>query len=176
MRASCGEGLHSSVWADLAEAGKAPRPGAHVRARGCLLHGRADGGRALLPDYHDQRRRAGAAAASPRSPRSGCRSILPFKYDPSFAPAAQKSAVTLGMGMTEKQGGTDVRAATTKAEPVGERGSGAEYIVTGHKWFMSAPMSDAFLVLAQARGRAHLLPDAALPARRQRERVCISSA
>ena len=52
--------------------------------------------------------------------------------------------------MTEKQGGTDVRAATTTAEPVGGGGPGGEYLITGHKWFMSAPMSDAFLVLAQA--------------------------
>ena len=56
------------------------------------------------------------------------------------------------MGMTEKQGGTDVRANTTTAMPAGAGGPGAEYIVTGHKWFMSAPMCDAFLVLAQAPG------------------------
>src|SRR6185312_17521837 len=68
----------------------------------------------------------------------------------SFAPAGAKTAVTVGMGMTEKQGGTDVRAATTTAEPVGGGGPGGEYRITGHKWFLSAPMSDAFLVLAQA--------------------------
>ena len=56
------------------------------------------------------------------------------------------------MGMTEKQGGTDVRANTTKAAPAGNGGPGAEYLITGHKWFMSAPMCDAFLVLAQAPG------------------------
>ena len=56
------------------------------------------------------------------------------------------------MGMTEKQGGTDVRANTTTAEPVGGGGPGGEYRITGHKWFMSAPMCDAFLVLAQAPG------------------------
>jgi putative acyl-CoA dehydrogenase len=56
------------------------------------------------------------------------------------------------MGMTEKQGGSDVRASTTTAEQAGGGGPGGEYIVTGHKWFMSAPMSDAFLVLAQAPG------------------------
>ncbi len=68
------------------------------------------------------------------------------KYDSRFGPIEQKTAATIGMGMTEKQGGTDVRANTTKAEPVG----GDEFVLTGHKWFMSAPMSDAFLVLAQA--------------------------
>ena len=56
------------------------------------------------------------------------------------------------MGMTEKQGGTDVRANTTTAAPAGNGGPGAEYLITGHKWFMSAPMCDAFLVLAQAPG------------------------
>ncbi len=56
------------------------------------------------------------------------------------------------MGMTEKQGGTDVRANTTVARPVNGGGPGAEYELTGHKWFMSAPECDAFLVLAQADG------------------------
>ncbi len=76
--------------------------------------------------------------------------VLPYSYDPSFAAAPGKSAVTLGMGMTEKQGGTDVRASTTLAEPIAGGGPGGEYLLTGHKWFLSAPMSDAFLVLAQA--------------------------
>jgi putative acyl-CoA dehydrogenase len=73
--------------------------------------------------------------------------ILSRTYDPSFRPAAEKAGLTLGMGMTEKQGGTDVRANTTRAVPAGEG-----YLVTGHKWFLSAPMCDAFLVLAQAPG------------------------
>jgi putative acyl-CoA dehydrogenase len=66
-------------------------------------------------------------------------------YDPSFAPWWTKRGMTLGMGMTEKQGGTDVRANMTRAERTGDG-----YRITGHKWFMSAPMCDAFLVLAQA--------------------------
>ncbi|MEM8935094.1 MAG: acyl-CoA dehydrogenase family protein [Pseudomonadota bacterium] len=65
-------------------------------------------------------------------------------YDPAFVPAAQKSGVTIGMAMTEKQGGSDVRANTTRAEEDGNDG----YLLTGHKWFCSAPMSDAFLTLA----------------------------
>lgn len=72
-------------------------------------------------------------------------------YDRRHVPLAEKSAVTLGMGMTEKQGGTDVRSNTTRAEPLGASATG-EYRITGHKWFMSAPMSDAFLILAQAEG------------------------
>ena len=66
-------------------------------------------------------------------------------YDPAFAPWWTKRGMTLGMGMTEKQGGTDVRSNMTWAEPDGDA-----YRITGHKWFMSAPMCDAFLVLAQA--------------------------
>jgi putative acyl-CoA dehydrogenase len=68
-------------------------------------------------------------------------------YDPSFAPWWTKRGMTMGMGMTEKQGGTDVRANITRAERDGDA-----YRITGHKWFMSAPMCDAFLVLAQAEG------------------------
>ena len=66
-------------------------------------------------------------------------------YDPAFAPWWTKRGMTLGMGMTEKQGGTDVRSNMTRAERDGDA-----YRITGHKWFMSAPMCDAFLVLAQA--------------------------
>jgi putative acyl-CoA dehydrogenase len=78
--------------------------------------------------------------------------ILSRTYEAELAPIAKKRSVTFGMGMTEKQGGTDVRANTTRAEPMGETGGpGALYRITGHKWFLSAPMSDAFLVLAQTK-------------------------
>ena len=78
--------------------------------------------------------------------------IASDRYDPRFLPVAQKTAVTLGMGMTEKQGGSDVRANTTRAEPDGEGAWGRRFAITGHKWFFSAPMCDAFLVLAQSPG------------------------
>ncbi|MEU9477565.1 acyl-CoA dehydrogenase family protein [Streptomyces sp. NPDC048191] len=68
-------------------------------------------------------------------------------YDRELRPAARKPGALFGMGMTEKQGGSDVRANTTEARPLAEAGA---YALTGHKWFCSAPMSDAFLVLAQA--------------------------
>ncbi|GMQ93818.1 MAG: acyl-CoA dehydrogenase family protein [Acidimicrobiia bacterium] len=74
------------------------------------------------------------------------------RYDRSFAPMADKTGILLGMGMTEKQGGSDVRANTTVAEPIEAGGPGSEYLLTGHKWFMSAPMCDGFAVLAQAPG------------------------
>ncbi|MBQ0998575.1 acyl-CoA dehydrogenase family protein [Streptomyces sp. RK62] len=70
-------------------------------------------------------------------------------YDRGLRPAAGKAGALFGMGMTEKQGGSDVRANTTRAVPLAESGT---YALTGHKWFCSAPMSDAFLVLAQAPG------------------------
>lgn len=77
---------------------------------------------------------------------------LSRSYDPTFQPATKKKGVMLGMGMTEKQGGSDVRSNTTVAEPIDGGGPGGEYSITGHKWFMSSPMSDAFLVLANAPG------------------------
>jgi putative acyl-CoA dehydrogenase len=70
-------------------------------------------------------------------------------YEPGLRPAADKPGALAGMAMTEKQGGSDVRSNTTRAEPLAASG---EYALTGHKWFCSAPMSDAFLVLAQAPG------------------------
>jgi putative acyl-CoA dehydrogenase len=70
-------------------------------------------------------------------------------YDSRFMPMPDKSAVTMGMGMTEKQGGSDVRANTTSATREGSDEWGERYRLTGHKWFFSAPMCDAFLVLAQ---------------------------
>jgi putative acyl-CoA dehydrogenase len=86
-----------------------------------------------------------ALAAEPDLLAKTMPAIATRSYDPSFAPWWTKRGMTLGMGMTEKQGGTDVRANMTRAERDGEA-----YRITGHKWFMSAPMCDAFLVLAQA--------------------------
>ena len=71
-------------------------------------------------------------------------------YDPASVPAAEKGSAICGMAMTEKQGGSDVRANTTTATPLNGGGPGAEYEIVGHKWFCSAPMSDLFLILAQA--------------------------
>jgi putative acyl-CoA dehydrogenase len=89
-----------------------------------------------------------ALAAAPAALAQLLPLIRSRQYDPSFRPFWEKTGATLGMGMTEKQGGSDVRANTTRARPIG----GDEYEITGHKWFMSAPMCDAFLVLAQAKG------------------------
>ena len=78
--------------------------------------------------------------------------ILSYEYEPRLVPAREKGSALIGMAMTEKQGGSDVRANTTRASATGRGGPGEVYVLTGHKWFCSAPMSDAFLVLAQAPG------------------------
>ena len=88
-----------------------------------------------------------ALRAEPDLARAWEPKILSPLYDPQFRPIQDKSGVLLGMGMTEKQGGSDVRANTTRAEQIG---TSREYLITGHKWFCSAPMCDAFLILAQA--------------------------
>jgi putative acyl-CoA dehydrogenase len=136
--------LHCSPWKD-------PRPGAHV-ARGaafmCFSQAEAGVGCPISMTYSViPALRTQPELAAEWEPR-----FLSSTYDPANAPASQKAGALAGMGMTEKQGGTDVRANTTLARPVNGGGPGAEYELTGHKWFMSAPQCDAFLVLAQADG------------------------
>ncbi|MDD0816094.1 acyl-CoA dehydrogenase family protein [Curvibacter sp. HBC28] len=75
--------------------------------------------------------------------------LLSLEHDPRDLPLAQKTSITIGMGMTEKQGGSDVRSNTTRAVPSGSGPWGDEYLLTGHKWFFSAPMCDGHLVLAK---------------------------
>jgi putative acyl-CoA dehydrogenase len=136
--------LHCSPWKD-------PRPGAHV-ARGaafmCMSQAEAGIGCPISMTYSViPALRTQPELAEQWEPR-----FLSNTYDPANAPATEKAGALAGMGMTEKQGGTDVRANTTVARPVDGGGPGAEYELTGHKWFMSAPQCDAFLVLAQADG------------------------
>jgi putative acyl-CoA dehydrogenase len=76
--------------------------------------------------------------------------VLSTEYDPGLGWVEGKKGATIGMAMTEKQGGSDLRANDTKATRLGRTELGEEYLITGHKWFCSAPMSDAFLTLAQA--------------------------
>lgn len=70
-------------------------------------------------------------------------------YDPAYAPVTTKTAATVGYAMTEKQGGSDLRAVVTTARPIGRRGPGEAYLLDGHKWFCSAPMSDGFFTVAR---------------------------
>lgn len=142
MRLAVTEGLHAAPWSE-------PRPGAHVaRAAAFIVQGQVENGvqcpiTMTFGSVPTLRRQIGIASAwLPK--------IQSRDYDPHFLPVTEKTGALIGMGMTEKQGGSDVRANTSRAEPASDGGTGAEYLITGHKWFFSAPMCDAFLILAQA--------------------------
>src|SRR5256886_4783979 len=143
MAESVAAGLAASTWRE--DATPAPAPAQVTRAARFYMAAQVETGH-LCPITMTH-----AAVAAFAVERALVAQFMPQimsrRYDPRFRPWWEKGGVTLGMGMTEKQGGTDVRTNTTRAEPAGEA-----YAITGHKWFMSAPMCDAFLVLAQARG------------------------
>ncbi|WLA78506.1 acyl-CoA dehydrogenase family protein [Bradyrhizobium elkanii] len=140
MAHSAHAGVHNSTWsADGRPAGGAAEV---VRAAKFYIAAQVETGH-LCPIT--MTRASVAALASQPDILSKTMPVIGTRaYDPTFAPWWTKRGMTLGMGMTEKQGGTDVRANMTRAERDGEA-----WCVTGHKWFMSAPMCDAFLVLAQ---------------------------
>jgi putative acyl-CoA dehydrogenase len=143
MAESVREGLHASTW--QADATPAPPPAQVERAARFYMAAQVESGH-LCP-ITMTRASVAALAGEPGLAAGLMPLIASGEYDPSFRPYAEKTGMTLGMGMTEKQGGTDVRANTTTASPDEDH-----YRLTGHKWFMSAPMCDAFLVLAQAPG------------------------
>ncbi|MFF0308316.1 isovaleryl-CoA dehydrogenase [Streptosporangium sp. NPDC004379] len=160
MTVAVENGLHAAPWADA-------RPGSHVaRAAGFYVWSQAEAGHgcpismtyAAVPAL-----RHSPALAAEWEPL-----LASGHYDFGLRPPLGKRGVLAGMGMTEKQGGSDVRAGTTRAEPLGD----GSYVLTGHKWFNSAPMCDAFLVLAQAPGGLtcfllpRVLPDGARNAMR----------
>jgi putative acyl-CoA dehydrogenase len=139
MRVAIGHALHALPWRE-------PRAGGHAaRAAAFYVWSQVEGGHgcpvsmtyAAVPTLRKQ-----PDLASRWEPL-----MTTLDYDPGLRPPASKKGVLFGMAMTERQGGSDVRANTTRAEPTGSDG---EHILTGHKWFCSAPMCDAFLVLAQA--------------------------
>jgi putative acyl-CoA dehydrogenase len=133
-----GHGCDTGPWAD-------PRPGAHVaRAALYVMFAEVEDG-ALCPTTMTY----GVVPVIRRQPeiaRDWLSLLLSREYDKRFIPATRKRGVMMGMGLTEKQGGSDVRANTTRAEPTGD----GTYRLVGHKWFLSAPMCDAFLVTAQS--------------------------
>jgi len=143
MRESIGAGLHAMTWRD--DGTRAPAPAEVARAARYYIVAQVENGH-MCP-VTMTRAAVGALAAAPQLRAAVMPKIAARRYDPAFRPWTEKTGITLGMGMTEKQGGTDVRANTTRAVPAGDH-----YRISGHKWFMSAPMSDAFLVLAQAPG------------------------
>jgi putative acyl-CoA dehydrogenase len=130
-------GLHSSPWAE-------PKPGAHVaRAAGTYMLTQIESG-----VYCPVAMTYGSVPTLRQAPgiaKEWLPKIFSRDYDKRVIPVKEKSAALLGMGMTENQGGSDLRANTTRAEPAGD----GSFRLNGHKWFMSAPMCDAFLVLAQ---------------------------
>jgi len=133
------QGMNSGAWF-------VSGPGAHVaRAANYLMHGQIEAG-SLCPITM-------TSAAIPvlrREPwfDAMAAQLDSRRYDPRDIPASEKTGMMIGMGMTEKQGGSDLRANTTQAFPLGQPGRGREYRLVGHKWFFSSPMSDAHLVLA----------------------------
>src|SRR5882762_45981 len=141
MAHSAHAGIHNSTW-DL-DGKPAGAPSEVVRAAKFYIATQVETGH-LCP-ITMTRASVAALAAQPDLLTKTMPAIATRSYDPTFAPWWTKRGMTLGMGMTEKQGGTDVRANLTRAEADGDA-----YRITGHKWFMSAPMCDAFLVLAQA--------------------------
>jgi putative acyl-CoA dehydrogenase len=144
MSEAVGAGLTASPWTSPADSG------AHLRrAAGFLVWSQAEAGH-LCPISMTY-----AAAPAVRHNAALAERLIPglaaTAYDPVLRPLADKVGLLAGMGMTEKQGGSDVRANTTRAVavPGGPIAGGETYRLTGHKWFCSAPMSDVFLILAQ---------------------------
>jgi putative acyl-CoA dehydrogenase len=136
--AAIGDGAHTSAEA-------APRPGANVaRAATMMLYAQVEPGHACPVSM--TRSAVPVVTQNAELSRQWMPRLLSTQYDGRLVPG--KAGAVFGMAMTEKQGGSDVRANTTSAEPTGD----GAYALTGHKWFCSAPMSDAFLVLAQAPG------------------------
>ena len=145
MRVGIGHGVHALPWRE-------PQPGAHVaRAAMFIALSQAEAGIGcpISMTYSSiPALRAQPELAEEWEPR-----LTSLSYDGErLVPAPDKAGALCGMAMTEKQGGSDVRANTTAARPLNGGGPAAEYEITGHKWFCSAPMCDAFLVLAQAEG------------------------
>jgi putative acyl-CoA dehydrogenase len=141
MAHSVAAGIHNSTWGkDGQPAGKASEV---IRAAKFYMAAQVETGH-LCP-ITMTRAAVAALASQPDVLAQAMPKIASRSYDPAFAPWTGKSGMTLGMGMTEKQGGTDVRSNISTATRDGDG-----YRISGHKWFMSAPMCDAFLVLAQA--------------------------
>ena len=162
MAAAIAHGVAGFAWRHEA------RAGAHVaRAALMYLHYQADAGSACpLTMTHAC---VPALRHAPALARDWLPRVLCADYDPSHRPAWDKAGNTIGMGMTEKQGGSDVRANSTRATPAGD----GMVSLVGHKWFFSAPMSDAFLVLAQSADGlgCYLLPRFAPDGARNRYRL-----
>jgi putative acyl-CoA dehydrogenase len=143
MTESMKAGLHNMMW--RADGKRAPAPAEVARAARYYMVGQVENGH-MCP-ITMTRAAVGALTLEPTLAAEVMPKLATHDYDPRFLPWFEKSGMTVGMGMTERQGGTDVRSNTTRAIADGDH-----YRIDGAKWFMSAPMCDAFLVLAQAKG------------------------
>jgi putative acyl-CoA dehydrogenase len=141
MRTSVEHRLHNLPWTEQ-------REGAHV-ARAALMMLTAQNEAGHTCPISMTFSAVAALRTEPEVAQEWEPRILSSHYDPRFVPAPDKSGVLVGMAMTEKQGGSDVRANTTRAERIDHGLHASEFLITGHKWFCSAPMCDAFLILAQ---------------------------
>jgi putative acyl-CoA dehydrogenase len=140
MRIAYGAGVHSFAWTN-------PRQGAHVaRAALSYLWNQAENGTACPTGMSYSAIPVLAAAKAVGA--AWVPALNSRHYDSRPIPIAEKTGATIGMTLTEKQGGSDLRANTTRAKPLGARGVGEAYELTGHKWFCSAPMCDGFYTLA----------------------------
>ncbi len=146
MRKSAASGLHCSIWDE-----NSGERGVRNLARAARFYVVSQVETGHLCPITMTNAAVAALSTSPGVINEWLPRIVSRQYDSSQKPPVKKAGLTLGMGMTEKQGGTDVRTNTTLAEPAGE----GLYRITGHKWFMSAPMCDAFLVLAQMRAKGN---------------------
>lgn len=137
MELAMQSGVHAFAWRN------ADKPGAHVvRAALSYLHGQAESGTGCpLTMTHSS---IPALRHQPELAKYWVPKLTAYEYDARVLPMADKRSCTIGMGMTEKQGGSDVRTNTTRAYPQAD----GSYEIVGHKWFLSAPMCDAWLVLA----------------------------
>ncbi len=142
MRRSVAAGLHCSAWANGPD-----ENGMRHRARAARLYMTAQTECGHICPMTMTNAAFAALRHAPDIFAAWAPRMFSTTYDRSFRPPSEKKGVTIGMAMTEKQGGTDVRANTSQAERSSQDGL---YHITGHKWFMSAPMSDAFMMLAQA--------------------------
>ncbi|MGV3493237.1 MAG: isovaleryl-CoA dehydrogenase [Ramlibacter sp.] len=143
MAAAVGAGLHGTPWGE----GRDPVAPHVLRAAGFMLFTELEP--SILCPISMTYAVTPALKGNEAIYRDWKAPLTSRAYDPVLKPWREKAGVTMGMGMTEKQGGSDVRANTTRAEPDGRDEWGERFRITGHKWFLSAPMCDAFLVVAQ---------------------------
>lgn len=149
LEISCGEGLHCSAWSGESGRGAADQGRQVARAVGLYLASQVNA--AHCQTILTTQAAVPAIASQPEIAAEWLPKVFQRGHDPRNVPAARKRSVLIGLGVQEKHSGVDLEALSSRAIPAGGAGD-RRYILSGHKWFLSAPMSDAFLMLAQAPG------------------------